>query len=196
MEVFTRRNLIYRSIRPDNMYPSGLDDSLIQFGDCVTVPPGWGQSPILETIEMGMTPMSGRGPGTIADDMYALGASILFLALGHWPVINLSTKQLVEAKSAVGSFAALLGDERPPLGLREPLRGMLCDDPFERWTLEDIEEFLEGELRRSVKIAKESRADRGFEFEDQSIRHNRLLAYVFGNAPTAATKALNGVEFL
>lgn len=196
LEVFTRRNQVHRSIRPDNMYASGLDDMWIQFGDCVTVPPGWGQSPILETIEMGMTPMSCRGPGTIADDLYALGASVLFLALGHCPVAHLSTQQIVEAKASVGSFAALLGDERPPLGLREPLRGLLCDDPFERWTLEDINEFLEGELRRSVTIAKESRADRGFGFEGEAIRHNRLLAYAFGAEPTAATKALNSVEFL
>ena len=194
--AFARRNQVHRAIRPDNMYASGVDNSWIQFGDCVTVPPGWGQSPILETIEMGMTPMSGRGPGTIADDMYALGATTLFLALGYCPVAHLPAQQIVEAKATVGSFAALLGDERPPLGLRELLRGLLCDDPFERWTLEDLEEFLEGEQRRSVPIAKESRADRGFEFEGVSIRHNRMLAQAFGDQPVAASTAIRSVDFL
>jgi hypothetical protein len=194
--AFSRRNQVHRAIRPDNMYASGADNTWIQFGDCVTVPPGWGQSPILETIEMGMTPMSGRGPGTIADDMYALGATTLFLALGYCPVAHLPAQQVVEAKATVGSFAALLGDERPPLGLRELLRGLLCDDPMERWTVEDLEEFLEGEQRRSVPIAKESRADRGFEFEDVSIRQNRILAQAFGDQPEAARAAITSPEFL
>ena len=116
VELFNRRNQVHRSIRPDNMYATGLDDSWIQFGDCVTVPPGWGQSPILETIEMGMTPMSGHGPSTSADDMYSLGVSILFLAMGHCPVVHMSTKDLIASKTAIGSFAALHGGDRPLSG--------------------------------------------------------------------------------
>ena len=46
LAVFERRKITHRAIRPDNVFPSGVEDGAYLFGDCVSVPPSWGQSTI------------------------------------------------------------------------------------------------------------------------------------------------------
>jgi len=150
LALMSRRGQVHRAISPDNMYRMGDAGESVLLGDCVTSPPGWAQRALMETIEVGMTPRASRGPGGFSDDIYALGASMLFLALGWCPVVDLDDDDVIEIKTWQGSFMALLNGERPSVGLREPLRGMLNDDPAERWTLDDIEQWIGGVLRRSV----------------------------------------------
>lgn len=65
-----------------------------------------------------MTPAVGRGKGTIADDIYALGATMLFMGLGQCPVAEMSDREILAGKVENGSFATLLGGEVIPGGLR------------------------------------------------------------------------------
>ena len=85
LTLFERRKITHRTIRPDNVFSTGTDGGNFIFSDCVSVPPSWGQSTIFETIESSMTPAVRRGKGTIADDTYALGATMLFMGLGQCP---------------------------------------------------------------------------------------------------------------
>jgi serine/threonine protein kinase len=98
LAVFEQRKITHRAIRPDNIFSTGVDGSMFVFGDCVSVPPSWGQSTIFETIESSMTPPSGRGKGTIADDLYSLAATMLFMGLGQCPVAGMKDGELLAAK--------------------------------------------------------------------------------------------------
>ncbi len=195
LELMSRRGQVHRAISPDNMYRIGDTGESVLLGDCVTSPPGWAQRALMEPIEIGMTPREGRGSGGFADDIYALGASMLFLALGWCPVVDLSDDVIVETKIWQGSFMALLNGERPPVGLREPLRGMLNDDPAERWTLDDIEQWIGGVLRRSAQPSRELRANRPFEFEGTEHRNCRTLAHAFGTSPDEASNIVRSKDF-
>ncbi len=195
LALIARRGQSHRAISPDNMYRIADTGDAVILGDCVTSPPGWCQPALMETIEVGMTPRDGRAPGGFAEDIYTLGASMLFLALGWCPVVDLSDEDIVEAKTRQGSFVALLNGERPPVGLREPLRGMLSDDPSERWTLDDIEQWIGGVMRRSSQPGRELRSDRPFEFEGTEHRNCRTLAHDFGTHPGEAPAAVRSKEF-
>ena len=195
LALIARRGQSHRAISPDNLYRIGDVGDAVILGDCVTSPPGWCQPALMETIEAGMTPRDCRGLGGFAEDIYTLGASMLFLALGWCPVAGLSDDDIVEAKTRQGSFMALLNGERPPVGLREPLRGMLSDDPSERWTLDDIEQWIGGVMRRSIQPNRELRSDRPFEFEGTEHRNCRALAHDFGTNPGAAPMAVRSKEF-
>ncbi len=195
LALMSRRGQAHRAISPDNMYRMGDTGESVLLGDCVTSPPGWAQRALMEPIEVGMTPREGRGSGGFADDIYALGASMLFLALGWCPVVDLSDDDVIETKTWQGSFMALLNGERPPVGLREPLRGMLNDDPAERWTLDDIEQWIGGVLRRSVQPSRELRANRPFEFEGSEHRNCRTLAHAFGTSPGGTSEAIRSKDF-
>lgn len=195
LAIFERRKITHRAIRPDNVFSSGADGSMFVFGDCVSVPPSWGQSTIFETIESSMTPATGRGKGTIADDLYSLGATMLFMGLGQCPVAGMKDSQLLAAKVETGSFATLLSGEVVPGGLREPIRGMLSDDPLDRWTLDDLTQWTSGTLRRSARPLRDYKTDRPVKFRDREYRNTRMLSYAHGRHWKEAAKQLKSKEF-
>ena len=195
LALIARRGQAHRAISPTNMYRIGETGDAVILGDCVTSPPACGQPTLMETIEVAMTPPMNRGIGGFPDDIYALGASMLFLAIGWCPVAHFNDDQIIESKTRQGSFMALLNGERPPVGLREPLRGMLSDDPAERWTLDDIEQWIGGVMRRSVQPTRDLRSDRPFEFEGGEHRNCRTLARGFGDHSDEAGKVVRSKEF-
>lgn len=187
--LFERRKITHRAIRPDNVFASGIDGKVIVLGDCVSVPPAWGQSVIFETIESAMAPVSGRGKGTIQDDIYALGVTMLYLSIGACSVVEMKDADVIRAKVEQGSFTALLNGEAVPSSLREPIRGMLNDDPLDRWTLEDLIQWSHGTLRRSAGAIRDFKTDRPYKFRNREYRNTRLLAAAFGaNWKDAATE--------
>ena len=86
----------------------------------------------------------GAWGGTTADDLYALGVTILLLFMGRNPVRQLDDEAMLQAKIDRGTYPALVGTSRISLNLMEPLRGMLADDPKLRWSLNDLELWLSG----------------------------------------------------
>ena len=195
LTLLEKRKITHRTIRPDNVFMTEADGGNFVFGDCVSVPPSWGQSTIFETIESSMTPAVGRGKGTVADDIYALGATMLFMGLGHCPVANMSDQDLLEAKVENGSFTTLLGGEVIPGGLREPVRGMLSDDPADRWTLDDLLHWTSGTLRRNARPIRDYKTDRPVKFRDREYRNTRMQAYAYGTHWKEAAKQLKSKEF-
>lgn len=195
LSLFERRKITHRTIRPDNVFTTGPEGGNFVFGDCVSVPPSWGQSTIFETIESSMTPAVGRGKGTIADDIYALGATMLFMGLGQCPVANMSDRDLLAAKVENGSFVTLLGGEVIPGGLREPIRGMLSDDPADRWTIDDLNHWASGTLRRSARPIRDYKTDRPVKFRDREYRNTRMLAHAYGLHWKEAAEQLKSKAF-
>lgn len=193
--LIARRGITHRAIRPTNLFVEDDNIGPVHLGECVTSPPGWAQPAWLETIEMAMTPPISRGRGGMEHDIYALGATLLFLSLGRCPVAEVAESALIAMKVESGSFQALLNGERSPLGLREPLRGMLADDPMDRWGPDDITEWLSGNVRRPVRPARAEKTDRPFQFKRQDFRQPRVLADAFGRRWNDAIKAAGSVTF-
>jgi len=195
LSLFERRKITHRAIRPDNVFSRGPEGGGYIIGDCVSVPPSWGQSTIFETIESSMTPAVGRGKGTIADDIYALGATMLFMGLGRCPVADMNERDLLASKVENGSFGALIGGDVVPGGLREPIRGMLSDDPIDRWTLDDLHNWTSGTLRRNARPIRDYRMDRPVKFRGREYRNTRMLAQAYGAHWKEAAKQLRSKEF-
>src|SRR3546814_10365001 len=121
---------------------------------------------------------SGRGNGAVADDLYALGATILYLLQGHSPLAGLDDRSIVAAKIEKGSFAAMSGEARLPVGLMEPLRGLLMDDPQQRWTIEDLDLWVSGR-RLSPKQAQPPKRARSEEHTSELQSLMRISYAVF-----------------
>ena len=145
VQRLSSRDTAHRAIRPDNMFFMDEDRRSVVLGDCTASPPGFDQPIVFETIERGMASPSGRGEGGVADDIYALSVSIAFVALGTNPVADLNVGDLLKAKIEHGTYAAICGSERMPASLAEPIRGMLSDDPNERWGFEELDKWIAGQ---------------------------------------------------
>lgn len=125
------RGATHRGIRPDNVFRH-------KAGEPVTLGMGWAGPPaalqpaIFEPPYVAVCPPSSRGEGGIADDVYALGVTMLTMALGRRPMEGLDDTAIIRRKLEVGSYKALVGDARLPPVIAELLSGMLAEDPEHR----------------------------------------------------------------
>ncbi len=184
------RGFSHRAIRPDNMYFMDVEMHEVVLGDCVTSPSAFDQPVVFETIERAMASPGGRGEGTASLDLYALGISLVFLLLGRNPTHNHGPDQLIQAKIERGTYNAVCGNERLPLLLIEPLRGLLADNAETRWTFEDTQMWLAGARRSPAQRKASPKADNGLLFGGRDYFSPRMLAHVFSQNTTDAAPVI------
>ncbi len=188
------RNLTHRAIRADNLFFSDATRESVVLGECFSLPPAMAQPSIYEPIDGAMAMPEGRGHGSPADDYYALGVLILVLLCGGNPVPDLNEYQIVEAKISKGSYAALVGDTRLSLPMVEVLRGLLCDDPEERWRHDDLQLWLNGRHLSPKQALLPPKAARLFAFEDVEYNNASALSYAMGRDWPAALQVIKTPE--
>jgi hypothetical protein len=181
LQDLSDRLITHRAIRPENLFYTDGSRTETMLGECVSAPPGLAQPVIYETIENGMAEPVGRGPGKPADDLYAFGVLLAVLLTGAIPCAGMSDQEIVSAKLSLGSYSALLGKARIPIAMLEPLRGLLCDDPHERWTADDLKVWLRGGHPTSKQPMQPPKAARPFRFAGAEYRDVRSLAYAMAN---------------
>jgi eukaryotic-like serine/threonine-protein kinase len=147
------RGVPHRAIRPDNLFYSDTGKRHIILGDALTAPPGLHNPAFCETLEQGMADPEARGRGGVSDDLYAIGVCVIFLLLGRNPLHAMSTTEVVERKIAMSSYSALTGGARIQMNMVELLRGLLADDPKDRWSVREVELWIGGR-RLTPKQAK------------------------------------------
>jgi hypothetical protein len=177
-------------INPTNMFLRDAASGVIQLGDYLTALPGKYQNAAFCTIEQTMALAAGRGPCSATDDIYAAGASLLTIVLGKQPLAQMKAEDIVQLKIEKGSLMALAGGLRIPSAYSELLRGMLADDPVQRWALDDINHWLAGRRLGSKPAAQVPKAQRGFEIAGQAYSNVRLLARAITQNPDASARAL------
>lgn len=194
LKEMSGRGIVHGAIRPTNMFFRDLASGGFMLGECISSPPGYGQPVLLETVERGLANAAGRGNGTIADDLYSLGVSLLLLLLGRNPVANLDDEQILQAKIERGSYPALVGQMRLPLGLNEVIRGLLVDDPKQRWSLQDLDLWVAGRRLSPKQPQVARRAARPLEFQGQDYWHCRTVARAFSKHVAAASAVIESGE--
>lgn len=190
------RVMAHRAIRADNIFISGGSNQEIMLGECVSTPAGYYQPLIYEPIDASMANPSGRGAGYISDDFYALGVLIAVLTSGGNPIPHMTDEEVVASKIAIGSYATLVGQARVSLKLMEALRGLLCDDPQERWGITDLELWANGRHLSPKQATLPPKAARTFEFADQEFITAPGLSFAMGKHWAKAQETLrdDGLE--
>ncbi|GAB4394478.1 MAG: hypothetical protein Tsb0032_20000 [Kiloniellaceae bacterium] len=174
------RLLTHRAIRADNLFFADATRESVVLGECFSGPPAMAQPSIYEPIDSAMAMPEGRGHGSPADDYYALGVMILVLICGGNPVPDLTEQEVVEAKISKGSYAALVGETRLSLPMVEILRGLLCDDPEERWRHDDVQLWLNGRHLSPKQALLPPKAARLFPFAEVEYNNAPALSNAMG----------------
>ncbi|HRJ62065.1 MAG TPA: serine/threonine protein kinase, partial [Azospirillaceae bacterium] len=188
------RGVTHGGIRPTNLFYRDLTAANLVMGECVSCPPGYAQPALLETIERGMASPSGRGHGSAADDMYSLGVTLLILLLGRNPLGGMDDEQVLHAKIERGSYPALVGQIRLPLAITEVVRGLLVDDPKQRWTVNDLDLWLSGRRLSPKQPQVARRAARPLEFQGQDLWFARTVSRALGRNPAVSTPIIENGE--
>ncbi|AWK89060.1 serine/threonine protein kinase [Azospirillum thermophilum] len=194
LKEISSRGVVHGAIRPTNLFFRDIASGGLMLGECVSTQPGYGQPLLLETIERGMAQPAGRGTGTIADDLYSLGVTLLLLLLGRNPVSGMDDEAILQAKIERGSFPALVGQLRLPLAIGEVIRGLLVDDPKQRWTLNDLDLWVAGRRLSPKQPQISRRAARPLEFQGAEYWHCRTLGRAFARNVSAATSVIESGE--
>ncbi len=180
------RGIGHGSVRPDNMFFADLAGAQIRLGDCVTAPSGYGQPAMFETIERAQAAPTARGGGAWSDDLFALGVSTLWLALGQNPVPEFDEATLLAQRLDRGSYATYVANARLQTGLHEILRALLADDPRQRPSPKEMELWLTSRRIAVRQIPTPKRAARPLEFDGDAYAVPRHLAHAIAASPGLA----------
>ncbi len=170
-------DITHRAIRPTNIYTGGSENGRFTLGECASAAPAIAQPFVYEPIESCLCMPAGRGLGTPSDDLYSLGVTILAMMIGASPCQGMSDQEVLEAKLTKGSYGALTHQTRISLTVMEALRGLLNDDPMERWTTDDLGMWANGRRGSPIQQSMESRASRSFSFMNKDHYTCRELAH-------------------
>lgn len=176
LQAVAEKGLTHRNIRADNLFFEGPMAEKVVVGDCCSAPGGFNQPLVYETISRMTADPAGRGLGSVLDDLYALGMTIAALGIGHTPLEKLREQDIIDVKLSKGSFQAVVMNEKLPLALIEPVRGLLCDDPEERWGFAELHAWLDGRRAKPVQSNTERRAARSQNISGKDYYTARSLA--------------------
>jgi serine/threonine protein kinase len=153
--------LPHRGIRPDNLFRPAAGGP-VMLGEAWALPAAFAQPAVVEPPSSALCLPIGRGEGTIADDLYALGVTLVALATGAWPMAGLADDAATCAKLERGSLVAVLGDQRLPGGLVTLVRGLLAEDPDHRPTPAELAGWPGSARTRSISARpiRKARASR------------------------------------
>jgi hypothetical protein len=168
--------VMHGGIRPTNIFWRDGSTTPPQLGDGLSGPPGFGQPALFETIERAMCPPAGRGNGQHADDCYAFGVTVALVLLGHNPLQGSDEKTVLRSKMEKGSFNTLIGARKLHGSHVELLRGLLADDSSQRWSAEEMEQWLSGRRLTPKSSDAGRRAARHFEIGGKDYWQVRPLA--------------------
>ncbi|GAB5389849.1 MAG: protein kinase family protein [Alphaproteobacteria bacterium] len=183
-------------IRPSNIFLSDASGSSVVFGQCASVPPGYTQHRLFETIDRAMCHPAGRGPGTAADDIYALGITMMVMLLGRMPFADHPETLLLDRKISMGTYPALVGRQRVGQALVEPLRGMLIDDPKQRWSLREIDLWLNGRRLSPRQPEPPKRVARNYHIEGREYNNLRSLSKALADNHRVGVKHITSGSLL
>jgi len=190
---FSTRGIPHRNIRPDNIFY--LDEARTDWviGDCLASPPGFNQPFVFEPIEQAMCIPAGRGRGQVATDMYAIGVTLVYLLSDHDPIGHKTEEEILASKIRHGSYMTIAGEEKIAINLLEPLRGLLSDDPTQRWTFEELELWVDGRRMTPQQKQAAPSAERGFRIGGNEYKSLRPLAMaMIKNTKDAAKRIKDG----
>lgn len=189
------RNLPHRAVRADNLFFADPNREAVILGECVSGQPGFSQPAIYEPIDLAMANPAGRGQGNLSDDIYAFGVLLVTLLHGGDPCAGQSEQEVVAAKLTRGSYAALVSKARASLNLMEPLRGMLCDDPRERWSAQDLFMWLNGRQQTPKQQVIPQKVAWPLEFGGETHNNLRVLADAMARDWPGATETIRSPRF-
>jgi hypothetical protein len=188
LEALVARGITHRGIRLDNVFQSRPGQPVV-LGTAWTSPPAMGQPTLFEPPYSAMCLPAGRGEGTIADDVYALGVLLLCLALGHRPLEQQDDATIIRRKLDLGTYTALAGEGRLPPVIGDLVRGMVAEDPEHRPTPALLLDPVSARGRQ-VAARPPRRAQRPMTLAGGEVWNTRSLALALASEPDQGVQAV------
>ncbi len=187
---FQRMGLMHGGIRPTNIFWREGSTTPPQIGDGLSAPAGIGQHAMFEIIERAMCSPLARGSGLPVDDCYAFGVTLAMVILGQNPFQGMDERAILHSKMEKGTFNSMVGAKRLAASHIELLRGLLMDDARQRWSAEDLEQWMTGRRLTPKSPEVGRRASRHFDVGGKEYWQVRPLAAALAENASEAVKLI------
>ncbi|PCH99203.1 MAG: hypothetical protein COB76_06160 [Alphaproteobacteria bacterium] len=196
LREFHSRDLVHGNIRVSNLYNGGQKNyTAVRLGDCLSLPASMAQPVVYEPVERSMTDPISRGQGTLSDDLYSLGIIIAMHLRSYDPLKGKTDNEIISAKVVGGSYSALVGaNDRFTGAILELLRGLLIDDPKQRWNIDEVSAWLDGRRLSPKQPAKKKKATRSITLGSIAYYYPTTLAHNIVLHPQESVKLIESSE--
>ena len=195
-EALKGYNLTHRAIRLDNLFYKDNSCEELVLGDCAASFPGLYQPSIYETINNMLALPQARGNGVPGDDLYAVGAVMLALTLGHEIASPLTNAELISQKLKKGSFAVLCNNEKISAFAATVIKALLEDNEEIRWNYLQIYNFLEGKTTGFTIGETNDRSLKALVVNSEKYYTVKSAALAMLDYPDEALGIINGGKLL
>ncbi|WP_323794622.1 hypothetical protein [Nisaea sp.] len=195
MREMSQRGVTHRNIRPDNLFYSDPARRSVMVGECVSGPPGLYQPDSCESLECVMADRTARGEGGVLDDLFSVGVTLLSLLTGRMMPEPTDPQRMIFDRINFGSYACLVGNTRLQMNMVEVLRGLLTDEPRERWTIRDLELWLGGRRLTPKQVKLPTKAGRPLTVGGGTYENVRAVAHAIGRNWNTAAELIRGQDF-
>ena len=124
--------------------------------------------------------------GSIEDDLYALGMTIIALYHPNNPLIQLSKEAIMKARIEKGSYWSIAETLSFSARFSQLLNGLLADNPEQRWGIETLQSWLQGHKLNHVINTKKQENRSALEFNGHRFHNYRTLAHAMSQSPKIA----------
>lgn len=185
LQTLHAKGISHRALRPDNLFFLTEREDALVIGECVSAPPGYDQSADFEPIERAAASPEGRGEGTPACDLYALGITLARLVDAHSPPEMDPVERLLERMER-GSFDVIAGRVNCSAPMRELIAGLMVDDVSHRWTIEDVRAWLLNPRAGAPSVIRPRDGTRPYVLQGRSVSQPRMIAHLYSANVDAA----------
>lgn len=186
---FRDKDFFHGGIRPDNIFSNPSFEQIV-LGDCLATPPAYAQPVLFEPVWRSMADPAGRGLGRKEDDYYAFGVTLALLARSKDHMAGFSDEDIIKQKVRQGSYSSILRAERLPAPVIELLRGLLIDDESQRWGVDEIQGWLDGQRLSPKQSVRSVKVSRPVEFDGQEYFWPTILSMDLRNNPSEAVQMI------
>lgn len=189
------KELTHRSIRPGHIYYLDKGQAHISLAECFSELPAQSQPSIYEPVDRALAHPAGRGDGDTQDDMFALGVTLLTLLTGEAPCADMSEDDVLTSRVTKGSYNTYAKDTAPRGAFGALMRGLICDDPEQRWDIDKISRWLDGSMPPEPMTGQSYVVSSHYRFQSRNFTNRRLLCQALHSNFEAATAELTQPVF-
>lgn len=178
---FSERGLGHGAINQDSIFVDSITnaEAKLCLKEGVSEISGLSQYHQYETIPRAMCNPLGKGEGRIEDDYFALGVFVYYMMFGKLPGEGESTVELLAKRMEGGTYNTYLKNLNIPVRMADILRGLLNDDPEERWGYDQIQDWARGKRFNLIRPNVKKESLRSYVYNKVGYSSKRSLSYAF-----------------
>ena len=189
------KDIVHGNIRLSNFFDGNARNfEKIVLGECLCLPASYNQPVLYEPVDRALCSPIGRGQGTGQDDLYSFGVCLALLLRHFDPLDGADDEEIIERKMEEGTYAVLLGKDRLSGAILELLRGLLYDDEGQRWTIDEVIQWLDGRRLSPKQFSRRAKAARPLLFNGKKYMRPELLAKDLSKNVPEATQLIDNTE--